>query len=94
MDVLNVTEKSVDDYSIYSQDYFPFNPIQGTQYNTPGIIVIDIHNQDEYFLPHKSWLQMDLILKKDDGTRYGANDDVSLTNNGLMYLFQNIKYLL
>ncbi len=93
MDVLNVTEKSVEDNSIYSLDYFPFNPIQGTQYNTPGIIQIDIQNQDEYFLPHKSWLQIDLVLKKNDGNRY-ADVDVSLTNNGLMYLFQNVKYLL
>ena len=59
MDVLNVTEKKFDDTTIYALDYFPFNPIQGTQNNTPGIIQIDIQNQDEYFLPHKSWLQFD-----------------------------------
>ena len=93
MDVLNVTAKSVDDNSIYSLDYFPFNPIQGTQYNTPGIIQIDIQNQDEYFLPHKSWLQFDLVFKKADGNRWD-DENVTLTNNAVMYLFQNVKYLL
>lgn len=94
MDVLNVTEKKFDDTTIYALDYFPFNPIQGTQYNTPGIIQIDIQNQDEYFLPHKSWLQFDLSLKKSDGTRWVDANNVTLVNNAIMHLFQNIKYLL
>ena len=94
MDALNVTEKKVDDMRIYGLDYFPFNPIQGTQYNTPGIIQIDIQNQDEYFLPHKSWVQVDLVFEKANNTRWLDNDNVSLSNNAVMYLFQNIKYLL
>ena len=93
MDVLNVTAKKDEDTTIYGLDYFPFNPIQGTQYNTPGIIQIDIQNQDEYFLPHKSWLQFDLVFKKTDNTRW-ENQNVTLINNAVMHLFQNIKYLL
>ena len=50
MDILKVQEKPVDDYSIYALDYFPFLPITGTQYNNPGVIQINIENQDEYFL--------------------------------------------
>ena len=91
--MLNVTEKILEDTSVYSVDYFPFNPIQGTQYNSPGIIQIDILNQDEYYLPHLSWLQFDIKLTKLNGDAYAAQD-VTLGNNGLMYLFQNIKYLL
>ena len=94
MDVLNVTAKKVDDTSIYALDYFPFNPIQGTQYNTPGIIQIDIQNQDEYFLPHKSWLQFDLVFEKSTDLRWAGTENVTLVNNAVMYLFQNIKYLL
>ena len=56
MNPLNVQEKSTEDNSIYSLDYFPFLPITGTQYNNPGVIQINIENQDEYFLPHKSWM--------------------------------------
>ena len=91
--MLNVTEKILEDTSVYSVDYFPFNPIQGTQYNSPGIIQIDILNQDEYYLPHLSWLQFDIKLTKLNGDAYAAQN-VTLGNNGLMYLFQNIKYLL
>ena len=48
-DALNVTEKAPEDNSIYSSDYFPFNPITGTEFNNPGVIQLNIENQDEYF---------------------------------------------
>ena len=91
-DVLNVTAKTIEDESIYSLDYFPFNPIAGTDYNNPGIIQINIENQDEYFLPSKSWLQIDADLLTDAGARIAAGTNVTLTNNGIMYCFSNIKY--
>ena len=94
MDILNVTEKSIDDDSISSLDYFPFNPIAGTDYNNPGIIQINIENQDEYFLPSKSWLQIDADLLTAAGARINPNTDITLTNNGIMYCFSNIKYQL
>ena len=37
MNPLNVQEKSIEDNSIYSLDYFPFLPITGTQYDNPGV---------------------------------------------------------
>lgn len=92
MDVLNITEKAVEDNSIYSLEYFPFNPITGTTYNNPGVIQVNIENQDEYFLPSKSWLQIEGNLIKVDNTRYVANDDATLTNNGILNCFSNIKY--
>ena len=92
MDVLNVTEKATEDNSIYSLEYFPFNPITGTAYNTPGVIQINIENQDEYFLPHLSWLQIDAEFKKADGNRYARADLATLTNNGILHCFSNIKY--
>ena len=64
MNPLNVQEKSVEDNSIYSLDYFPFLPITGTQYNNPGVIQINIENQDKYFLPHKSWIEIEADIVK------------------------------
>ena len=46
-DALNVTEKAPEDNSIYSADYFPFNPITGTEFNNPGVIQLNIENQDD-----------------------------------------------
>ena len=56
MDILKLTEKPIEDLSIYSKDLFPFKPITGTEYNNPGVIQINIENQDQYFLPHESFL--------------------------------------
>ena len=92
MNPLNVQEKSIEDNSIYSLDYFPFLPITGTQYNNPGVIQINIENQDEYFLPHKSWIEIEADLVKTDNARYVAEDTITLTNNGILNCFSNIKY--
>ena len=47
-DILNLTEKAIDDTSLYSKEFFPFKPITGTDYNSPGVIQINIENQDQY----------------------------------------------
>ena len=92
--MLRLEENIVEDNSIFSCEDFPFNPISGTQYNAAGVIQINIENQAEYFLPHQSWLQIDGELLKADGTRYAAADNATLTNNGILYCFSNIKYQL
>ena len=64
---LNLLETVQEDTSITSQQLFPFNPINGTQYNNAGIVQINIENQAEYFLPSQSWLQIDgRLLKAND----------------------------
>ena len=92
--VLDFTAKHEEDTRIKNIEAFPFLPITGTQYNTPAIIRIDIENQDEFFCPHDSWLQIDGRLVKANGNTYDNNDLITLTNNGIMYCFQNIKYIL
>ena len=93
-EILDLTEKYTEDTSIKSKEAFPFLPITGTQYNTPSLIRIDIENQDEFFQPHKSWLQIDGKIVKQNGNRYAVGNDITLTNNGIMHCFQNIKYIL
>ena len=46
--ILDVTEKTIEDLSIYSKELFPFKPITGTDYNSPGVIQINIENQDQW----------------------------------------------
>ena len=91
--ILDLTEKHEEDTKIKSIEPFPFLPITGTQYNTPTLIRIVIENQDELFYPHDSWLQIEGRLLKATGAPY-VGDLVTLTNNGIMYCFQNIKYML
>ncbi len=94
MDMLKVEETTPENKSIQSFEYFPFNPITGTQYNNPGIIQINIENQAEYFYPRRSWLQIEGRLLKATDAVYDNNDLITLINNGILYCFSNIKYLL
>ena len=82
---------SVDD-SIKSYEHYAYQPISGTQLNSPGEITIRIENQDAFFYPRKSWLELEGTLTKAAGTAYVDADLVTLVNNGPLFLFENIKY--
>ena len=92
MDILQIQEKYTEDNCIKSLEPYSFQPISGTQLNGARQITIRIENQDSFFLPRRSWLQIEGKLVKDDDGLYGDGDVVALANNGLMYLFDNIKY--
>ena len=85
---LNLLETVQEDTSITSQQLFPFNPINGTQYNNAGIVQINIENQAEYFLPSQSWLQIDGRLLHDNDGAYAAGDNVALVNNAPILEYQ------
>ena len=91
--ILNIQEKFIVDDSIKSLETYAFQPISRTQYNSAGQITIRIENQDAFFFPRRSWLQIEgKLVKAAAGAVYADADNISLTNNGLMYLFDNIKY--
>ena len=92
MDILDTKENYSEDDSIKSYETYAYHPITGTKLDNPGQIVIRIENQDAFFLPKRSWLQIEGQLVKADGTAYVTGNLITLTNNGLMLLFDNIKY--
>ena len=94
MNTLNITENySVDD-SIEEYECHEYEPITGTNLNNTGEIRINIETQDIYTHPSKSYLIMEGRLTKDDGAAYADADVVTLVNNAMMHLFNNIKYQL
>ena len=96
-DILQITEDIPVDDSIYDYEYKEYNPIAGTDPNR-GSIVITIEAQDIYTHPAESFLIIDGQLRKkarDNNGRiqyYADADVVSLTNNGIMYLFSDVRY--
>ena len=92
--ILQINEGFTIDNSIKSYEYYSFQPISGTQLNSAGQITIRVENQDAFFHPRKSWLQVEgkLVKTAGGGTVYADTDMVALTNNGIMHLFDNIKY--
>lgn len=93
-EILQLNEKPSVDDSIKSYEYVEYNPIIGTQLNNAGVITITIENHDEFLHPHRSAILIEGNLVKEDNAVYADADLVSLTNDGLLFLFSNIKYSL
>ena len=90
-DILQITEDIPVDDSIYEYEYKEYNPITGTDFNR-GSIVITIESQDIYTHPSESFLNIEgqLILNNDNP--YINGDKVALINNGIMYLFSDVRF--
>ena len=102
-DILQITEDIPVDDSIYDYEYKQYNPVAGTNVNR-GSIVITIEAQDIYTHPAESFLVINGRLRRTvafvgpnppvAGDRYSFSDAevISLTNNGMMYLFSDVRY--
>ena len=65
----------------------------GTGLNNPGgDIRLIIETQDTFTHPSESFLIIEGRLRRTDNNDYENNDLISLTNNGIMHLFKNIRY--
>ena len=102
-DILQITEDIPVDDAIYEYEYKEYNPIAGNVGDlNRGSIVIVIEAQDIYTHPSESFLIVDgrLTLKDDRAVDPVANDPkalknddvVTLINNGIMYLFSDVRY--
>ena len=96
-DILQITEDIPVDDSIYEYEYKEYNPIAGTNYNR-GSIVLTIEAQDIYTHPAESYLIVEgqlgvpiagPLVRIDP---YADADTVTLINNGIMYLFSDVRY--
>jgi len=95
MEILNITQKPETDESIEEYAYHSYEPITGTNLNNPGEIRINIETQDLFTHPSESYLVFNgKLVKNANDAAYENADVISLTNNGLMHLFSNIKYQL
>ena len=92
-DILQITEDIPVDDSIYEYEYKEYNPIAGNIGDlNRGSIVIVIEAQDIYTHPAESFLIVEGELIKTNDNRYVENDEVALINNGIMYLFSDVRY--
>ena len=91
-DILRITDPVITDESISEYEHLEYNPIAGTNLNDGGDITITIELQDVFSHPSESFLLIEGNLTKTDGNTYENGDAVTLTNNGIMYLFKRIRY--
>ena len=94
-DILQITEDIPVDDSIYEYEYKEYNPIVGTDLNR-GSIVLTIESQDIYTHPAESFLVIEgqLVVPPPSAAAgpYNDVDTVTLINNGIMYLFSDVRY--
>ena len=96
-DILQITEDIPVDDSIYEYEYKEYNPIVGTDLNR-GSIVLTIEAQDIYTHPAESFLVIEGQLATPVAPPlagvgpYADADVVTLINNGIMYLFSDVRY--
>ena len=93
-DILNFREVPITDETIEEYEYHEYEPITGTNLNNSGEIRITIQNQDIFTHPANSYLLVEGRLTKQDDAAYADDNAIALTNNGIMHLFNNIKYQL
>ena len=91
--ILRITDPIPNDDSIDKYEDIEYEPVAGTNLNSSGgDIRLTIETQDIFTHPSESFLIIEGELKKHDNNRYGDDDPISLTNNGMMHLFKRIRY--
>ena len=91
--IFKITEPITAKTSIDKYEYFECEPVVGTNLNNSGgDIRLVIESQDIFTHPSESFLLIEGHLTKADGTAYANVDNISLTNNAMMYLFRDIRY--
>ena len=91
--ILRITDPILKDDSIDRYEEFAYEPITGTNKNTPGQdIRLVIETQDIFTHPSESYLIITGQLLQVNGTPYAFANPVTLANNGIMHLFKRIRY--
>ena len=91
--ILKITEPILVDTSIDKYEDIEYGLVAGTNLNNSGgDIRLYIETQDIFTHPSESFLIIEGRLIKADNNSYGNADLISLTNNGMMHFFKNIRY--
>ena len=91
--ILRITEPILKDDSIDKYEEIEYEPVAGTNLNSSGQdIRLTIETQDIFTHPSESYLIIEGRLLRTNNNSYGNNDLITLTNNGIMYLFKRIRY--
>jgi hypothetical protein len=93
-DYLKVEERYQVDDSVTNEDLVEFESVSNNLNTVGGEIRIDIQNADSFYLPGNSYLLVEGDMVKEDGSVYADTDLISLTINGVMFLFSQMQLLI
>ena len=92
--IFRITEPISRNEGIDKYEHFEYEPVAGTSLNNSGgDIRLVIETQDIFTYPSESFLIIEgHLTKAADGSVYADANNISLTNNAMMYLFKAIRY--
>lgn len=93
-DILNILDPIRFDNAIESDQYINFLPPSQANLNLSGNpIDIEIQASDKYLHITKSCLYIEgQLVREDNNQPFAENAEISLVNNGMMYMFKDISY--
>ena len=91
-DILKFTKTSLVNESIEQYEYHEYEPIIGTILNNGVDIRINIESHYVFTHPCEIYLIFEARLAEDGGIAYADSDEVPLTNNAIVHLFNSIEY--
>jgi hypothetical protein len=91
---LTIEQLPIYNNSIEKENLITIVPTSGSSLNKDGEINFVIETFDQYLLPSKSYLYLEGLLTKLDDTNLVGTDEVTLTNNAPMFLFDRVSYSL
>ncbi|XP_073979167.1 uncharacterized protein [Rhodnius prolixus] len=92
-DILNVSAGVNFEERIIDYEYHTHQPFTRSLENSDEI-VIAVQHQDIYTVPSKSYLYIQGQLIREGATEATADQDMRLVRNGILFLFDEIKYKL
>ena len=91
-EMINIDEPILVDNSIQSFKYLDYIPQNLADINYDNAqINIDIQASDNFLVPSESQILIEGQLLRDDDQPFGANDEITLVNNAMMYMFRYIE---
>lgn len=91
MDILNVTQNLVIDNSIAHSEFHGYDPYLPTKLGNNDEIIIPINETEKYTLPSESFLYIEGKLTTADSK---VSNTLKLINNGIAFLFKEMRYQL
>ena len=94
-EILTIREGYINDDSVESYQYIEKDTDQGTpNLNNGGELTITFQNQDAWVFPSDSYLRIEGVFKTPANADVANNAAIAFANNGLMYLFSQVRYFL
>lgn len=91
--IVDIQEPVYVDNSIESYEYVSFPLQNDTQINQDGeVLNINVQATDRYLFPSDSYILLEGKLVNQNNVPFAANSDITLINNGPMYLFKSIEF--